>query len=106
MHRVVGGPDKGRDQRERNGNQGIAKTWPHDGDHDDGHQQGGDGEQGIEQVVQHARFKPLAHPAEDADGGTHHHGDHHYHQRITESEARPTTSRESMSRPKSSVPRK
>lgn len=86
MDRVVGGPDEGRDQRQGDGDQGVEQTRPQDGDHDDGQQQGGDGEQGIEQVVQHARLEPLAHAAEDADGGAHHHGDHHHQQGVAKGE--------------------
>ncbi len=88
MHCVVGSPDKRRDQREGDGDQGVAKARAHDGNHDDGHQQGGDGEQGIEQVVQHARFEPLAHAAKDADGRTHYHGDHHHDEGAAEGEPR------------------
>ena len=89
MDGVVGRPDEGGDQRQRDGDQGVEQPWPQDGDHYDGQQQGGDGEQGIEQVMEHARLHPLAHAAEDADGGADEERYHHHQQGVAEGEAGP-----------------
>jgi hypothetical protein len=67
----------------------LNRPGPQDGDHYDGQQQGGDGEQGIEQVMEHARFYPLAHAAEDADGGADDERDHHHQQGVAEGEPCP-----------------